>query len=130
LIQNAGKAAWPANANFHFSCETFAGLQSDQTTLISCLEQVRPAAFVPPGGTFSATLTLEIPSNAPDCFVAPFFDMCKDGTKFTVLGYQEVQEEWPLFFVNLRITGNCQESFAPLVFGLNTILRADESVSP
>lgn len=126
LIQNAGKESWPANANFHFSCETFAGLQSAQATQATCREQMRPSVPVPPGGAMSATLTLEIPSHTSDCFVAPFFDVYKDGTRFVELGYQEVQEVWPSFFVNIRVSGNCRVTFAPLVQAPTAVLSADE----
>jgi hypothetical protein len=126
VLQNAGKETWPANANFHFSCQTFAGLQSAQATLATCREQMRPSAPVPPGGAMSATLTLEIPADTSDCIVGPFFDMYKDGVRFETLGYQEVQESWPSFFVNIRIAGNCPLTFAPLVMGAETVTSGDE----
>ncbi|MCL4858602.1 MAG: hypothetical protein KJZ93_04320 [Caldilineaceae bacterium] len=125
-IQNAGKESWPTNANVHFSCETFAGLQSAQTSAIFCLEQVRPSAPVPPGGAFSATLTLEIPTHTSDCIVGPFFDLYKDGARFAELGYQEVQESWPSYFVNIRVAGNCYVTFAPLVQAPIAVLSANE----
>lgn len=126
LIQKAGKESWPANANVHFSCETFAGLQSAQATQATCREQVRPTAPVPPGGAMSATLTLEIPTHTSDCIVGPFFDMYKDGARFAELGYQEVQESWPSYVVNIHVAGNCHVTFAPLVQAPTVVLSADE----
>lgn len=87
-VQNTGTTTWPANGGDKYSFE-YEVADVVRAASVPAGATNRPTSDLAPGKTYVASLFVTIPSNLPGSEVNVSFDMKKNGTLFSQMGWHK-----------------------------------------
>lgn len=108
LVQNSGIETWPAGGSVTFEAVTNRGLQLQSAAVDGAAFPQEP---VPPGGTYTATLLYQAPTNEPNGYLTQIhFGMAEGATRFS-----QQNKAWPDFFIEITIPHCNARAYLPLI---------------